>query len=116
VHVTLELVKPRPGYKPGLDTPAFNDHRNPRCYGLPNPKVPFPQYQLLDGTEDDRWWAGGAGRSLSSVLVKPGTSTDDDALLKGLMGSAMGIRGDQVSDLAALLYRPAASGMVVTVR
>jgi phospholipid/cholesterol/gamma-HCH transport system substrate-binding protein len=56
VHVTLELVKPRPGYKPGLDTPEYADQRNPRCYGLPNPKVPFPQYQLLDGTQDDQWW------------------------------------------------------------
>ncbi|GAA4621317.1 MCE family protein [Actinoallomurus vinaceus] len=116
VHVTLELVKPRPGYKPGLDKPAFNDHRNPRCYGLPNPKVPFPQYQLLDGTEDDQWWAGGAGRSLSSVLVKPGSSADDDTLLKGLLGPAMGTRADQVSDLASLLYKPAANGMVVTVK
>ncbi|GAA0332631.1 MCE family protein [Actinoallomurus spadix] len=115
VHVTLELVKPRPGYKPGLDRPEFKDHRNPRCYGLPNPKVPFPQYQELDGTEDDQWWAGGAGRSLSSVLVKPGSS-DDDSLLKGLMGPAMGTRADQVSDLAALLYRPATSGMVVTAK
>jgi phospholipid/cholesterol/gamma-HCH transport system substrate-binding protein len=116
VHVTLELVKPRPGYKPGLDKPAFNDHRNPRCYGLPNPKVPFPQYQVLDGTEDDQWWAGGAGRSLSSVLVKPGSSADDDTLLKGLLGPAMGTRADQVSDLASLLYKPAANGMVVTVK
>jgi phospholipid/cholesterol/gamma-HCH transport system substrate-binding protein len=116
VHVTLELVKPRPGYKPGLDRPEFRDYRKARCYGLPNPKVPFPQYQLLDGTEDDQWWAGGAGRALSSVLVKPGSSADDDTLLKGLMGPAMGTRGDQVSDLASLLYKPAASGMVVTVK
>jgi phospholipid/cholesterol/gamma-HCH transport system substrate-binding protein len=116
VHVTLELVKPRPGYKPGLDLPDFRDYRNPRCYGLPNPKVPFPQYQLLDGTEDDQWWAGGAGRSLSSVLMRPGTSTDDDGLLKSLLGPAMGTRADQVSDLATLLYKPAAGGMVVTVK
>ncbi|GAA4606408.1 MCE family protein [Actinoallomurus liliacearum] len=116
VHVTLELVKPRPGYKPGLDRPEFKDYRNPRCYGLPNPKVPFPQYQELDGTEDDQWWAGGAGRSLSSVLVKPGSSTDDDSLLKSLMGPAMGTSAGQVSDLATLLYKPAANGMVVTVK
>jgi phospholipid/cholesterol/gamma-HCH transport system substrate-binding protein len=116
VHVTLELVKPRPGYKPGLDRPEFRDYRDPRCYGLPNPKVPFPQYQLLDGTEDDQWWAGGAGRSLSSVLMRPGTSTDDDGLLKSLLGPAMGTRADQVSDLATLLYKPAAGGMVVTVK
>ena len=116
VHVTLELVKPRPGYKPGLDDPELKDQRNPRCYGLPdNVKQPFPQYQELDGTEDDVWWSGGAGRSLSSVLLKPGAGTGD-AMLKSLMGAAMGTSGDRVPDLAALLYRPAASGMVVTVK
>jgi phospholipid/cholesterol/gamma-HCH transport system substrate-binding protein len=116
VHVTIELSKPRPGYKPGLDLPELKDQRNPRCYGLPGPKAPFPQYQLLDGTQDDQWWAGGAGRSLSSVLIDPGASTDNDAMLKSLMGPAMGTPADQVSDLASLLYAPAASGMMVTVK
>jgi phospholipid/cholesterol/gamma-HCH transport system substrate-binding protein len=115
VHVTIELSKPRPAFKPGLDTPSFKDQRNPRCYGLPNPKVPFPQYQTLDGTEDDKWWAG-AGRSLSDVLIKPGSSTDDDTMLKSLMGPAMGTPANQVSDIASLLYAPAASGMMVTVK
>lgn len=116
VHVTLELVKPRPGYKPGLDAPELKDHRNPRCYGLPNNvKQPFPQYQELDGTEDDQWWSGGAGRALSSILIKPGAD-GQDAMLKSLMGAAMGTSGSQVSDLATLLYRPAANGMVVDVK
>ena len=116
VHVTIELSKPRPAYKPGLDLPENKDQRNARCYGIPNPKVPFPQYQTLDGTQDDKWWAGGAGRSLSSVLLKPGSPADDDTMLKSLMGPAMGTSGDQVSDLASLLYAPAASGMMVTVK
>ncbi|MCW2943612.1 MAG: virulence factor Mce family protein [Actinoallomurus sp.] len=116
VHVTIELTKPRPGYKPGLDLPQNKDQRNARCYGIPNPKVPFPQYQELDGTQDDQWWTGGAGRSLSSVLIKPGASTDNDSLIKSLMGPAMGTSADQVSDIASLLYAPAASGMMVTVK
>jgi phospholipid/cholesterol/gamma-HCH transport system substrate-binding protein len=116
VHVTIELSKPRPAYKPGLDTPEVKDQRNPRCYGVPNPKVPFPQYQTLDGTQDDTWWKGPAGRSLSNVLIKPGTSADDDAMLKSLMAPAMGTQADQVSDIASLLYAPATSGMMVTVK
>ncbi len=116
VHVTIELSKPRPGYKPGLDLPENKDQRAPRCYGLPNPKVPFPQYQELDGTEDDQWWAGGAGRSLSDVLIKPGTSTDNDSLIKSLIGPAMGTQASDVSDIASLLYAPAADGMMVTVK
>lgn len=115
VHVTLELSKPRPGYKPGLDDPEFKDQRNARCYGVPNPKAPFPAYQELDGTEDDKWWAG-AGRSLSSFLIKPGSSTDNDSMMKSLMAPAMGTSADQVSDIASLLYTPAASGMMVTVK
>ncbi|GAA4483327.1 MCE family protein [Actinoallomurus oryzae] len=116
VHVTLELSKPRPAYKPVLDAPENKDQRNARCYGVPNPKVPFPQYQTLDGTQDDTWWKGPAGRSLSSVLIKPGSSTDDDSMLKSLMAPAMGTSANQVSDLASLLYAPAASGMVVTLK
>jgi phospholipid/cholesterol/gamma-HCH transport system substrate-binding protein len=116
VHVTIELSKPRPAFKPGLDLPQNRDQRNARCYGVPNPKVPFPQYQTLDGTQDDTWWKGPAGRSLSSVLIKPGAGTDDDTMLKSLMAPAMGTSANQVSDLASLLYAPAASGMVVTVR
>jgi phospholipid/cholesterol/gamma-HCH transport system substrate-binding protein len=114
VHVTIELSKPRPGYKPGLDAPQNADQRNPRCYGNPNPKVPFPQYQVLDGTQDDTWWKGPTGKALSSVLVKPGS--DNDSMLKSLMGPAMGTPSNQVSDLATLLYSPAASGMMVTVK
>jgi phospholipid/cholesterol/gamma-HCH transport system substrate-binding protein len=116
VHVTIELSKPRPAYKPVLDLPENKDQRNPRCYGSPNPKVPFPQYQTLDGTEDDTWWKGPAGRSLSSVLIKPGAATDDGTMLKSLMAPAMGTPANQVSDLASLLYAPAAAGMVVTVK
>lgn len=116
VHVTLELVKASPAYKPGLDAPKLTDQRGPRCYGLPNPRSPFPQYQLLDGTQDDQWGLGAKGRALSGILLRPGAQTDDNALLKSLIGPAMGTSPAQVSDLASLLYAPAASGMTVTVR
>lgn len=113
VHVTVELGKPRPGYKAGVDNPRFADHRDPRCYGLPNPKVPFPGFQLLDGTQDDQF---AKGRSLAGILMRPGTSTDNNALMKSLIGPAMGTSPGQVSDIASMLYAPAASGMMVTVK
>lgn len=114
VHVTLELVKPRPGYKPGLDNPEYGDYRKPRCYGLPDPKVPFPSYQLLDGTQDDQYGDGGVNRTLSNALIKPGS--DNSTMMKNLLGPAMGTSADRVSDVASLLYAPAANGMVVTVK
>lgn len=68
LNVTLEIVKARPPYQPGLDTPQFADHRGPNCYGLPgNPPVPFPEYQVLDGTQDDKWYQGGKLPSSSSL-------------------------------------------------
>jgi phospholipid/cholesterol/gamma-HCH transport system substrate-binding protein len=61
INLTVELVKPRPAYKNPLDLPQYQDYRGPRCYGLPNPKVPSPDYTVLDGTQDDTWWKAGAG-------------------------------------------------------
>lgn len=55
-NLTIEIVKPRPAYKNPLDLPEAKDYRNPRCYNLPNPKVPFPDYMAFDGTQDDLWW------------------------------------------------------------
>lgn len=49
----IELVKPQPPYKPGVDTPQYRDTRGPRCYGLPDhPPMPFPQIRFDDGTDD----------------------------------------------------------------
>ena len=85
-NLTIEIVKPRPGYKNPLDLPEVKDQRNPRCYGLPNPKVPFPDYLALDGTEDDLWWktptrrtrprAAAAGRC-PTIFVDPGSMTEE---------------------------------------
>ena len=67
LNITLEIAKARPPYQPGLDNPQFADHRGPNCYGLPgNPPVPFPEYQVLDGTQNDKWYKGGKPPSPSS--------------------------------------------------
>jgi phospholipid/cholesterol/gamma-HCH transport system substrate-binding protein len=65
LNLTIEIVKPRPAYGPGLDNPAYSDQRGPRCYGLPDPQVPAPEYQILDGTQNDKWYESGAGGPLS---------------------------------------------------
>lgn len=114
-RVTVELVKPRPGYKPGLDTPEYKDFRKPRCYGLPNPQKPFPAHQLLDGTEDDKWWAG---RGLSAGMLvdaPPGSVAEDNEMIKGLVAPMMQTPSDQVPDIASLLIGPVAHGSVVTI-
>ena len=112
LHTTVELVKPRPSYKPGLDDPQYLDHRGPRCYGLPDPKTPFPQYQMLDGTQDDQWY----GRPTSAALTANDQRRQHDQLLDSALGPAMRTKPDQVPDITNLMFGPLADGRVVTVK
>ncbi|MEO3829963.1 MCE family protein [Actinomadura sp. B10D3] len=122
-NLTVEIVKPRPGYKYPLDKPEARDQRNPRCYGLPNPKVPSPDYLALDGTQDDLWWknpddpnGGGRGRALSNVFVDPGSMSEKEKI-KSVLGPVTRTPADQLSDVAALMFGPLlADGSVVTVK
>jgi phospholipid/cholesterol/gamma-HCH transport system substrate-binding protein len=111
VNITLEVVKPRPAYKNPLDLPELKDFRGPRCYGLPNPKVPFPEYTALDGTQDDVWWRG---RGMSGVFVQPGTS--DPQSIRSLIGPLTRTPAGQVFDTSVLLWDPLFQGSVVTMR
>lgn len=124
-NVTIEIVKPRPAYKNPLDRPEVRDHRNPRCYNLPNPKTPFPDYLALDGTQDDLWWKdpdpadapaqGSRGRAASGVFVDPGTEMSDTEKIKSVVGPMLRTPADEVSDVSALLFGPLVQGSVVTI-
>ncbi len=123
-NLTVEIVKPRPGFKYPLDKPEVRDQRNPRCYGLPNPKVPSPDYLALDGTEDDLWWknpddpngGGSRGRALSNVFVDPGAMSEKEKI-KSVLGPVTRIPSDRLSDVSALMFGPLlADGSVVTVK
>lgn len=122
-NLTIEIVKPRPGYKNPLDLPEVKDQRNPRCYNLPNPKVPFPDYLALDGTEDDLWWkdpdppnapAGGRGRAVSNIFVDPGSMTEEEKI-KNIVGPMTRTPADEVPDISTLLFGPLMRGSVVTI-
>ncbi|MFF5258931.1 MCE family protein [Actinomadura viridis] len=127
-NLTVEIVKPRPAYKYPLDMPEAKDQRNPRCYNLPNPKVPFPDYLALDGTQDDLWWknpddpnapgphAGGRGRALSGVFVDPGTGMSERDKIKNVVGPMTRTPAGEVSDVAELLFGPLLQGSVVNVQ
>ncbi|QKW39343.1 MCE family protein [Actinomadura sp. NAK00032] len=124
-NLTIEIVKPRPGYKNPLDRPEAKDRRNPRCYGLPNPKTPFPDYLALDGTQDDLWWknpddpnGGGAnrGRALSNVFVDTGSLTPEQQL-KSVLGPLTRTPADELSDVSQLMFGPLlGDGSVVTIK
>jgi phospholipid/cholesterol/gamma-HCH transport system substrate-binding protein len=129
-NLTIEIVKPRPAYKYPLDLPEAKDHRGPRCYGLPNPEVPFPDWLALDGTQDDLWWknpddpndqnphgtGGTRGRAMSGVFVDPGTGMTEREKIKNVVGPMIRTPADQVPDAAELLYGPLLEGAVVNVR
>ncbi|GAA4073587.1 MULTISPECIES: MCE family protein [Actinomadura] len=128
-NLTIEIIKPRPGYKNPLDLPEAKDQRGPRCYNLPNPKVPFPDYLALDGTQDDLWWKdphdpnqplppghGTRGRAASGVLVDPGTQMSDTEKVKAMVGPLTRTPSDQVPDAAQLLFGPLLDGAVVEVK
>jgi phospholipid/cholesterol/gamma-HCH transport system substrate-binding protein len=134
VNLTVELTKPRPPYKNPLDLPENKDFRRPRCFGLPNPKVPSPEFTMLDGTEDDVWWKadanglpsltggqggqtgqGSRGRAISSVLVEPGTGMTEVDAIKNVVAPVLRTPANELSDLAALMFGPLMQGSVVTV-
>ncbi|MEU8796083.1 MCE family protein [Spirillospora sp. NPDC048819] len=123
-NLTVEIVKPRPGYKNPLDLPEVKDQRNPRCYNLPNPKIPFPDYLALDGTQDDLWWkdpdpanAGGSrGRAMSNVFVDMGSMSEKEKI-KNVVGPMTRTPADQVSDVSALMFGPLlGDGSMVTIK
>jgi phospholipid/cholesterol/gamma-HCH transport system substrate-binding protein len=127
-NVTIEIVKPRPAYRNPLDRPEAKDHRGPRCYHMPNPKVPFPDYLALDGTEDDLWWKnphdpdaplppGHRNRATSGVFVDPGSAMSERDKLKSIIGPLTRTPAGEVSDVAALLFGPMlGDGAVVTIK
>ncbi|GAA3223577.1 MCE family protein [Actinocorallia longicatena] len=113
-NLWIEIVKPRPGYKYPLDVPEAKDFRNPRCYGLPNPKVPFDDWLALDGTEDDIWWK--KNRSMSSLFVTPGAGQTENDVVKAVVAPTLNMEAADVPDFVTLLFGPLANGTVVNVQ
>jgi phospholipid/cholesterol/gamma-HCH transport system substrate-binding protein len=129
-NLTIEIVKPRPAYKYPLDMPEAKDQRNPRCYNLPNPEIPFPDWLALDGTQDDLWWknphdpndqnphgaAGDRGRAASGVFVDPGQGMSERDKIKSMVGPMTRTPAAEVSDVAQLLFGPLMQGSVVNLQ
>jgi phospholipid/cholesterol/gamma-HCH transport system substrate-binding protein len=122
LHITLEVVQARKGYLPGGDEPAYRDDRGPACYGLPSPQGTAPDINFQDGYNDGNGPGDSTTRSSSraapasspsSGLSSPAAQHD---LLSSLLGPVMGLRSDEVPDLAHLLFGPLARGTEVGLR
>lgn len=111
LHITLEVVRSRPGYKPG-EEPRWGENRGPQCYGLPNPPKPWPGNHFRDGTSD-----GSSASALPSFLTDPAIghsgTAEEQRLVGALVAPAMGVRPSRVPDLATLLFGPMARGTAV---
>jgi phospholipid/cholesterol/gamma-HCH transport system substrate-binding protein len=74
LHITLEVITPRPAYQPG-EEPVFADRSGPDCRGLPHPAGtqahPYQPEQFADGTN-----GSGGGTSADAI---PGAVDMGDA-------------------------------------
>ncbi|WP_149184474.1 MCE family protein [Streptomyces sp. TRM49041] len=109
MRITLELVHPRPPYRPG-EEPRYADRSGPNCRGLPHPNVPAPHTRLRDGTKDPDAGKGGAG-GYRPVSATPA----EQRAVSALVAPAMGVPVDRVPAVATLLFGPMARGTAVSV-
>ncbi|WP_232211563.1 MULTISPECIES: MCE family protein [Nocardioides] len=119
LHIVLETLPNQPrGYGPA-DKPVYGEKRGPYCGRLPN--APWSQENpvthqpnFADGVDEPTGkgitrsatgWSTGAGY--------PG-SREESALVKGLLGPAIGTSAQDVPDLGVLLVAPMARGATVS--
>ena len=118
LHITLEFVDARPGYRPGLDEPAYKDDRGPRCYGLPDPQGQAPDINFQDGFNDDN---GPDDSRTPEAAADPASdpsralaaSVAQRAVMGSVLAPVLGVSAEEVPDLAYLLFGPMARGTQV---
>lgn len=144
LHATLEITVNRGPYKPGDDTPVYDENRGPRCYDLKNPPYPFPQAppdgRVKDGVDD-----GSVSRSASDGLIpaanganaattspqsasgSKGAKTGPAALglpnsqgerrfIRGIVAPVFGTSPDQVPGYSSAVLGPLMRGSEVSLR
>jgi phospholipid/cholesterol/gamma-HCH transport system substrate-binding protein len=115
LHITLEVVRPRSKYAPGVDDPAWGERSGPNCRHLPNPPYsqahPDPGARLADGT------AGGPSGDVIPDFLQLGAlpgAAEEKTLFDPLLAPAMDEPPGQVPDIATLLFGPMARGTAVS--
>lgn len=115
LHINLELLPHQPRGYTAADRPRYGDTRGPHCGGLPTPdysqsNVFTGQPDFDDGVDEPTGkgtsrvapgWSGGLGYA---------GSREESAVLKELIGPALGSSAADVPDLGVLLVGPMARG------
>lgn len=114
LHITLEVVRSRPGYQPG-EYPRWGENRGPECYGLPSPPRPWPGNVFDDGTKAPS--SGSVVPGFAAGLVDPAIghsgTAEEQRVVDALVAPQMGVSAREVPDLATLLFGPMARGTAV---
>lgn len=143
LHATIEVTVSRGPYKPGKDTPQYNENRGPRCYTNMNPiPTPAPQYPpdgpLKDGSShppasrshsDGVIPAEGGARTATSPQSAPApqaaptsaalglpNSRPEQHLIEALLSPHAGGDPSQIPGWASALFGPMFRGSEVNVR
>ena len=121
LHITMEIVKARPAFEPGVDAPEWTDTRKPGCRGLPNPPIPYQPKEkyFYDGTQDDAYNNPDDDEDPLPGVGNPSEKVTATAAEKrhvgALVGPVMGESPDDVPDITTLLWGPMARGTAVSV-
>lgn len=120
LHITLETVKNQGKYVPGNEPlyPSEASVRQPHCFGLPNPQVPFPGVSFPDGASPDGAPYNppqGLGTADRSAYNASGVgSPAERQLVSTLISGSFGNNPAQVPPIAELLAAPMLRGSQVT--
>jgi phospholipid/cholesterol/gamma-HCH transport system substrate-binding protein len=120
LHIVLETLPNQPRAYGPQDRPHFGDRRGPACLHLPNP--PWSQEHPLRHQPDfddgvDEPTGKGISRPAPAQYLRTRVGTPAEAaVLRSVLGPALGVRPDRVPDLGLLLVGPLARGAEVSLR
>jgi phospholipid/cholesterol/gamma-HCH transport system substrate-binding protein len=116
LHITLEITKDNGKYESGRDEPVYGSQNGPDCHRLPNPTQPAPETPINDGYDYGGKRAGPpklpVGLPATPAMGYAGTTEEQD-LVKPIIGAATGVLPVEVPDIAVLLWGPLLRGAVV---
>jgi virulence factor Mce-like protein len=118
-RVTIEITASRGKYRPGVDTPRFDDKRGPRCYPVAKPPAKFPQYPsggpLKDGSAKPPPPRSDRPQDFQPTVPQLANSSSERDVLAVLLAPSLGVPPSDVPAWSSLLVGPLFRGAEVTV-
>jgi phospholipid/cholesterol/gamma-HCH transport system substrate-binding protein len=120
LHIVLETLPNQPRAYNANDKPHFGEDRGPNCLHLPNPpwsqSNPVRHQPDFDDGVDEPTGKGTSRVAPNRFFRASAGSTQEDDLLRSLLGPALGVSSADVPDLGLLLVGPMARGAEVSLR